>query len=68
MKFGSLIAANLRERRSLPKGHPQMNSSLGALPALFDGAGFGLQPAPIVWNELRSGALEDVLSEWALPH
>ncbi|MDV3258419.1 MAG: LysR family transcriptional regulator [Sphingomonas sp.] len=45
----------------------QANNADVIVPALVAGVGIAMQPDFVVWRELASGALEEILSEWSAP-
>ncbi len=45
----------------------QANNADVIVPALVAGVGIAMQPDFVVWRELASGALEEILADWAAP-
>jgi DNA-binding transcriptional LysR family regulator len=43
------------------------NNADALMPALMAGVGIAIQPEFLVWQELRDGALEEVLPAWTVP-
>ena len=49
------------------RGRIRANNADVLCPALIAGQGLALQPSFLVWNELQSGALEEVMHDWKIP-
>jgi DNA-binding transcriptional LysR family regulator len=54
------------ERLVRVEGSIRMNNGIAAVPVLTAGLALTLQPEVYIWNELQTGALEEVLTEWTL--
>jgi len=50
-----------------PRGPLRANNADALAPALLAGLGVAIQPEFTVWEDVRAGRLEQVLTEWSLP-
>jgi len=56
-----------KEAAVTPRGPLRANNADALAPALLAGLGVAIQPEFTVWEDVRAGRLEQVLTEWSLP-